>query len=124
MNDIRVILQKKLEEIQNLEVTSVTPDSILEKNKTYFSYQLQKTYINSDHDRNYTYRINITGFIKRLENDQENTLEIVDNISDEIENKLKELNMKTNFIDVTVDNIRKIQVTGELIYNEINKGLL
>lgn len=125
MNKIRELLQEKLEEIQDLETTSMIPDDVLEKDKTYFSYSLQKSYINSDIEQNYTYRINLTGFIKRLQNDEENTLEIVDDISHKIESKLKELNMRSNFVDVSViDGIRKIQVTAEVKYNEINNGLL
>lgn len=124
MNEIRELLQLKLEEIQDLETTSEIPDALLEKGKTYFSYQLQKTYINSDYDKNYTYRINLTGFIKRIDDDQENTLKIIDDISVKIEEKLKELNIKTTFIDVSVESIRKTRVSGEVIYNEINKGLI
>jgi hypothetical protein len=124
MNKLRDLIQAKLEEIQNLEVTSEIPDSMLEEDTTYFSYNLQKTYISSDHDKNYTYRINLTGYIKRLENPEENTLEITDKIADEIENKLKELNIKSSYIDITVtDGIRKKQVTGETIYNEIDNRL-
>ena len=125
MNELKELLQEKLEEIQDLEVTSEIPDSILEKGKTYFSYQLSKNYVDSDMEKNYTYRVNIIGFIKRIEDDQENTLQIVDEFVDKIENKLKELNIKSNFVDVSVvDRIRKTRVTGETIYNEINKGLV
>lgn len=125
MDSLRTLIQSKLEEIQDLEVTAEIPDDLLEKNTTYFSYTLQKNYNGSDTGANYTYRVNLLGYIKRLQNDTENTLEIVDNISTKIEQKLKELNIHTSFFDVTViDGIRKIQVNGECIYNEINNGLL
>ena len=125
MNEMRTLIQSKLEEIQDLEVTPEIPDDLLEKNMTYFSYSIQKSYNGADTDKNYTYRINLLGYIKRLQNDQENTLEIVDNIADEIKNKLKELNIHTDFYDVSViDGIRKIQVRGECIYNEINNGIV
>lgn len=124
MNEFRTLLQSKLEEIQDLEVSPEIPDDLLEKNKTYFSFTLQKTYEGSDTDRNYTYRMNLVGYIKRLQDDTENTLEITDKIADEIEKKLKDINIKSDFNDVNIlDGIRKIQVTGECIYNEINKGI-
>ena len=125
MNKLRDLIQEKLEEIQDLEVTSEIPDSMLEKDKTYFSYNLQKTYSNSDFDKNFTYRINLTGYLKRLENPEENTLEITDKIADEIEKKLKDLNIKSSYIDISViDGIRKKQILGEVKYNEINNRLV
>lgn len=125
MNKLRELLQSKLEEIQDLEVTSEIPDDVLEKGKTYFSYSLQKSYTSSDMEKNYTYRVNLVGFIKRLQNDEENTLEIVSDIADEIEEKLKDINFKSSFDDVSIlDGIRKIQVTGEVMYNEINNTLV
>ena len=125
MNKLREFIQSKLEEIQDLEVTPEIPDDVLEKNKTYFSYSLQKTYANSDIDKNFTYNVNLIGFIKRINDDEENTLKIVDNASYEIEKKLKELNIRTSFLDVSIiDGIRKIQVTGETLYNEINNTLV
>ena len=84
MNELRNLVQARLEEIQNLEVTTEIPDDLLESNTTYFSYTLQKTYFGADTGQNYTYRVNLLGYIKRLQNDTENTLEIVDNIAEQI----------------------------------------
>lgn len=124
MNEFRTLLQTKLEEIQDLEVSPEVTDDLLEKGKTYFSYTLQKTFENSDTDGNFTYRFNLVGYVKRLQNDEENTLEIVDKKSDEIQKKLKDINIKSSFNDVSIlDRVRKIQVTGECIYNELNKGI-
>lgn len=125
MSELRTLIQSKLEEIQNLEVTTEIPDDLLERNITYFSYSIQKAYNGADTYKNYTYNVNIIGYIKRLQNDQENTLEIVDNMADEIKEKLKELNIHTDFYDVSViDGIRKIQVRGGCMYNEINNGIV
>ena len=125
MDELRTLIQSKLEEIQDLEVTPEIPDSMLEANKVYFSFSLQKNYINGDFDKNYTYRVSITGYLKMLENPEINTLQITDNLADMISNKLKELNITSNYYDITViDGIRKKQITGEVIYNEINKGLV
>lgn len=125
MDELRSLIQTRLEEIQDLEVSSEVPDDIIETNKTYFSYTLQKNYQGSDLNKNFTYEIFLEGFIKRKETTEENTLQIVDNAQDKIEEKLKELNIKTSFRDVSVlDNIRKIRVFGTVRYNEINKGLI
>lgn len=124
MNYLRDLFQSKFEEIQELEVSPEITDDVLEKGKTYFTYQLYKHYINSDMWQNHTYRINLLGFIERIQDDEENTLEIVDDIGNKLENKMKELNMKSSFTDVSViDGIRKIQVQAEVSYNEINNSL-
>lgn len=117
---MREFIQSKLEEIQNVEITSEIPDDLLEESKTYFSYTLQNTYYNSDIDNNYTYRPFIIGYVKRVDNLEENTLEIVDKATEDIVNKLKKLNIRASYRDVTLDRIRKIQITGYGLYNEIN----
>ena len=124
MNYLRDLFQSKFEEIQDLEVSPEITDDVLEKGKTYFTYQLYKNYIGSDMGQNHTYRINLLGYIERIQDDEENTLEIVDDIGNKLENKMKELNMKSSFTDVSViDGIRKIQVQAEVSYNEINNSL-
>lgn len=125
MDKLRTLIQSKLEEIQDIEVTPEIPDDLLEKDTTYFSFTLQSNYSGADTGKNYTYRVNLTGYVKRLQNDTENTLKIVDDATVEIKEKLKELNIHTSFNDVSViDGIRKIQVRGECMYNEINNGLI
>lgn len=125
MDKLRSLIQAKLEEIQDIEVSAELPDDVIEDGKTYFSYSLQRTSINSDTDRNFTYKVNLNGIIKRKNNSTENTLQIIDNAQDEIEEKLKEINIMTDFNDVSVlDSIKKTSVTGRVKYNEINKGLL
>lgn len=124
MNYLRDLFQSKFEEIQDLEVSPEITDEVLEKGKTYFTYQLYKNYSGSDMGQNHTYRINLLGFIERIQDDEENTLEIVDDIGNKLEDKMKELNMKSSFNDVSViDGIRKIQVQAEVSYNEINNSL-
>ena len=121
---MREVIQAKLEEIQDIEITSEMPDEVLDEGKTYFSYTLQNDYQNSDLNKNYTYRPFIIGYVKRVENLEENTLEIVDQATQDIVNKLKELNIRTSYRDVTLDKIRKVQVTGYGLYNEINNILV
>ena len=125
MNELRSLIQSKLEEIQDIEVSAELPDDVIEKGKTYFSYSLNRYYDGSDTDKNFIYRVTLDGFIKRKNDTEENTLEIIDNAQSEIEEKLKELNIKTDFQDVTVlDNVRKTRVSGRVRYYELNKGLL
>ena len=125
MDELRSLIQSKLEEIQDIEVSAELPDEVIEKGKTYFSYTLSRYYDGSDTDKNYIYRVTLDGFIKRKNDTEENTLQIIDNAQSEIEAKLKDLNIKTDFQDVSVlDNIRKTRVSGNVRYYELNKGLL
>ena len=118
---MRDFIQNKLEEIEDLEVTAEDSDDILEEGKTYFSFTLYDTYQDSDLDKNYTYLQSLIGFIKRLEKPTENTLKIIDNMEIKIKEKLKEINIKTSFQDVSVANgIRKTRCVGNCLYNEIN----
>ena len=121
---MREFIQSKLEEVQDVEITSEIPDDLLEESKTYFSYTLQNDFQNSDIDKNYTYRPFLMGYVKRIDNLEENTLEIIDKASEDIVNKLKELNIKASYRDVTLDRIRKVQITGYGLYNEINNILI
>lgn len=121
---MREFIQSKLEEVQDVEITPEIPDDLLEESKTYFSYTLQNDFQNSDIDKNYTYRPFLIGYVKRIDNLEENTLEIVDKATEDIVNKLKELNIRASYRDVTLDKIRKAQVTGYGLYNEINNILV
>lgn len=125
MDKLRNIIQAKLEEIDDIETSIEVPDDLLVKGITYFSYSLYRNYQDSDYDKNYTYQVTLVGYIKRMQDDTEDTLKIVDKAQEEIKDKLKELNVKTSFQDVSViDNIRKINVNGTVIYNEINYKLI
>ncbi len=122
---MRVYIQTKLNELSNIEIGPFIPDGIVENKTTYFGYQLQEDYQNSDMQRNDTNRVSIQGFIVRKITNDEDTLKIIDNASKEIKNKLKELNFKVSSKDVTLsDDIRKIQITGYVNYNEINNKLV
>ena len=125
MDKLRKIIQAKLEEIDDIETSIEVPDDLLVKGITYFSYSLYNNFQDSDFDKNYTYQVTLIGYIKRMQDDTEDTLKIVDKAQEEIKNKLKELNIKTSFQDVSIiDSIRKINVNGTVIYNEINYKLV
>lgn len=125
MKEFRNLLQKKLEEINNLESTPELNNEVLENKVNYFNYSLSKNYISSDTDKNYTYNISLIGYIERIWDEEENIILILDEIQSELETKLKDLNFKLDFEDVSISNgIKKIRVVGNVKYNEINKGLI
>ena len=122
---MREYIQSKLNELSNIEIGPFIPDGMIENKTTYFGYQLQEDYQNSDMQRNDTNRVSIQGFIVRKISGNEDTLQIIDEASKKIKNKLKELNFKVSSKDITLaDDIRKIQVTGYVNYNEINNKLI
>ena len=122
---MRTLIQNKLEELENIDCGEMISDDIIEDNITYFGYQVNKNFVNGDFDHNYTYRVSITGYVTRRIQATENTTEIIDNISEQIINKLKELNFKCNSEDVSIENnIKKMKINGYTSYNEINNKLL
>lgn len=122
---MREFIQNKLNEITELESGPPIADDVVEDDKTYFGYDLQETYIDSDFDNNYTMQVNLTGRLVRKINPTENTLAIVDSVLSKLKEKFKEINFKYNYQDVTLDNgIKKIVVTAEGIYNEMNKKFI
>ena len=124
MNGIRTYIQSKLNEIVNVESGPPIPDSIVENGKTYFGYELQEDFRDSDTDSNYTMEIYLLGRIVRRENANEDTLSIIDSALNSIKTKLKEMNFKYSYKDITLDEFRKIQVSGRVLYNELNKKLI
>ncbi len=122
---MREFIQNKLNEISNVESGNFIPDGLVEIGTTYFGYQLQEDYQSSDFDKNDVRRISIIGFIVRKNKSTENTLEIIDNAKNQIQNKLKELNFRVSSQDITLsDDIRKIKITGNVFLNEINNELI
>lgn len=125
MKELRNLIQSKLNEISNVDSGVPIPDDVVENGKTYFGYELQEDNIGSDLEKNYTMQISITGRIVRKNIPDENTLEIIDDALDEIKKTLKGLNFKYSYRDITLENgIRKILVTGNAKYNEINKKIV
>lgn len=122
---MREFIQNKLEELTDIECGAIIPDDVVVENTTYFGYELSRNYTNTDLDKNYTYRQNITGYVVRLLDTTENTQEIVDNAVENIKDKLKEINFKCNSRDINLtDNLIKAQITGYADYNEINNKFI
>ena len=122
---MREYIQTALNELTDIDSGNFLPDGIIEIGTTYFGYTLTENYQDSDFDKNDTRRVSILGFITRKTSSDENTLEIIDNASEAVRDKLKELNFKISLEDVTLtDEIRKIKVTGYVYYNSMNNNLV
>lgn len=129
MEDLRKLIQATLstqgEYDQAVEVGVPVPDDMIEDGITYFGYTLSENYIDRDFDRNFTMQVNLIGYLVRRNNSGENTLSIMDEALDFIKSRLKSLNFTYRYNDVSLDrNIRKIQVTATVKYNEINYWLV
>ena len=125
MEEIRKLIQTKLSTITGLDFGTPIPDRMVEEGKTYFGYELQETYQDSDLNKNYTMQITLTGRLVRKELENEDTLSIMDNILSELKSKLKELNFKYSYNDISFqDGIRKFLVKGNAKYNELNNTFI
>lgn len=118
---LRKFIQNKLEELENIEVTTELPDEMLVENQVYFSYLLNSNLINKDFDNNFSYNVTILGYLKVKTSPDVDSLDIIDEAQEKLKNKLKEINFSSSFNDVSIiDDIRKVQVTANAKYNEIN----
>ena len=91
-----------------MESTPELNNEVLKEGTNYFSYSLSRNFMGSDTGRNYTYEVTLIGFIERIKNDEEDTILILDELQSQIESKLKELNFRLSFEDVSIeDGIKK-----------------
>lgn len=110
---MRETVQSKLNEILEVESGEFRADDILENGQSYFGYRLRNNYVNSDMDNTYEMSLNINGYLSRLDDKTENTLQIIDNQTQQIVEKLKSLGFRTTYEDVSItNNVRKIHITG------------
>lgn len=122
---MRETIQSKLSELTSIESGKIIADDVIVENTTYFGYEIAENFLNSDFDKNYTKRVNITGYVERLVDLSENTQQIVDAAVQDIMDKLKDLNFKCNYQDISyTDDLIKVQVTGYTDYNEINNKFI
>lgn len=131
---LRAFIQNKLSELTilepdeddlSIEVGTEVPDDMLVLNQVYFSYLLSNDLLDSDFELNGTYNVSIIGYLKVKTSKDVDSLSVIDIAQKKLKNKLKEINFKTSFKDVSIiDDIRKIQIIARAKYNEINKGIL
>ena len=125
MDELRKLIQSKLNEITDVDSGVPIPDGMVEDGQTYFGYELLENYRGSDLGKNYTMDVNLTGRLVRKEDPEENTLQVLDQALDKLKSKLKEMNFKYSYNDISFqDGIRKIFVKGTVRYNELNKELI
>ena len=125
MDEIRKLIQTKLGSLTSVDCGIPIPDGMVESGKTYFGYELAENYRNSDLRNSYVMEISLTGRLVRKEDPTENTLSVMDSALEDIKAKLKELNMKYSYNDVSFqDGIRKIYVKANVRYYEANKELI
>lgn len=121
---MREFVQQKLEEIQDIEITPIMSDDIIEEGKTYFSFYLTENNLDTDLDKNSTKQVNIVGFLKRKELSSENTLSIIDRSRERLNTKFKEMNTIITYQDMpTIDGIIKVKINGYVKYNELTYRL-
>ena len=121
MDGIRVLIQSKLSEIAEINAGVPIPDGMVENGQTYFGYELMEDYRSSDFNKRYVMNVNLTGRLVRKDNQEENTLEVMDLALEKLKEKLKELNFKYSYNDISFqDGIRKILVKAEGRYSEEN----
>ena len=131
---LRAFIQNKLSELTilepdedeiSIEVGTELPDDMLILNQVYFSYLLSNDLLDSDFELNGTYNVSIIGYLKVKTSKDVDSLNVIDIAQEELNNKLKEINFKSSFKDVSIiDDIRKVQIIARAKYNEINKGIL
>lgn len=126
MDNIRTQIMTALSSITDVESGVAIPDGMVEEGKTYFGYELQEIYQNSDQDKNYTMEISLTGRLVRRERPGDNTVKILDDALEEIKSVLKSLNFKYSYNDISgyTDGFKKILVKATAKYNELTKELV
>ena len=131
---LRKFIQNKLNELTlanpseneiSIEVGTEIPDDMLVLNQVYFSYLLSNDLLDNDFELNGTYNVSIIGYLKVKMSKDEDSLDVIDIAQEKLKNKLKEINFKTSFKDVSIiDDIRKVQIIARAKYNEINNGII
>lgn len=124
MDEIRLYIQNGLAGLTLSETGTPKPDDMIEDGETYFGYEVQETYNDSDLAKEYTMQVSIVGRLVRRNDVTGNTLSLIDEALDELKKKLKQIGFRYTCQDVSMDdNVRKIVVSGYFIYNQINKTI-
>lgn len=131
---LRKFIQQKLNELTivdentndiSIEVGTEVPDDMLVLNQVYFSYLLNNDLLDQDFEKNGTYNVSIVGYLKVKVSKDIDSLDVIDIAQKKLKDKLKEINFGVSFRDVSIiDDIRKIQITANAKYNEINNGII
>lgn len=121
-NGLRVMIQSKLNEIDNLESGVIVGDDMIEEGKYYFGYKINT--IGARHNLDYSNKTEIytiTGYLST----KGGTLSNLDTFTDKIVDKLEELRFLMSSQDITTldTTVRKVLITGSVRYDYLD-GLL
>ena len=121
-NDLRIMIQSKLNEIGDLECGVVVGDDLIEEGKYYFGYKINT--VGTRHNLDYsnkTQMYTLTGYLST----KKGSLADLDAFTDAIVDKLEELRflVTTNDISTLDTEVRKVLITGSVRYDYLD-GLL
>lgn len=121
INDLRKILQSKLEQIENLNSGTPKTDDLVEENEIFYGYELTYSVNSSDLGYQYNdYSITLTG---RLVS-KNKSLAIMDHMAQEIAKVLRDLRFKYTIQDVTeYSTTKKLIINGTTSMDEVNYNL-
>lgn len=121
-NNFRILVQGKLNLINDLESGEVVSDELIEEGKYYFGYRIRHT--GSSFNLDYSNRrdnIMITGYLST----KGGSLAKLDAFTDEIVNKLGELRIICTHDDISAigSKVRKVLITGYVNYDNLDNLL-
>ena len=121
INDLRKILQSRLEQIENLNCGTPKTDDLVEENEIFYGYELTYSVNSSDLGYQYNdYSITLTG---RLVS-KNKSLAIMDHTAQEIAQVLRDLRFKYTIQDVTeYSTTKKLIINGTNSMDEVNYNL-
>lgn len=121
INDFRVTLQSKFNEIRGLEAGKIISDDTIQSGVFHYGYEISSSVLSKsigyDNDNMV---LTITGYLTT----KGDTLEKFDYFTDQICQALSSLNVKTTTQDITTyDTTRKALISGTVVFNTLDKTL-
>ena len=120
-NDLRIIIQTKLQEIVGLQSGVIRPEEMIEDNIYYFGYNVVTSVVDRDlsYDNNH-YTISLVGYLSVSGGTQKE----FDNFNDSICSKLLSLNFRPTVNQNPIDNkVRKSTITAYVQLNTLDELL-
>lgn len=121
VNELRTILQSRLQTIENLSSGRPKADDVVEEDEIYYGYELTYRVDSSDKGYNFNeYTITLTG---RLVS-KNKSISTMDDVANKIATVLNDLRFKYTIQDVTqYDKINKMIINGVVNMNTTNYQL-
>lgn len=121
VNDLRKLLQSRLNTISGLSSGRAKPDDVIEEDEIYYGYELTTSAENYGLEYQYSeLSITLTG---RLVS-KNKSVATMDSYANQIAEVLKELRFRYTIQDVTeYDKINKVIINGHTSLNEVNNYL-